>query len=74
MEEEVNREIKKKDLWEKYQLNKNDSNYVVYKNQRDEGKKIVKETKQKMWEEFRRLQEENGKQNQKLLCRVIIKT
>lgn len=70
--EHVRREVnEKKKLWKAYIQNKNQQNYEIYKEQRIKVKIMIKEAKQKSWEEFGEKLEENSKENQKLFYKTL---
>lgn len=70
--EEIKQEVKiKKERWQTYLSVKTERSYERYKEQRIKVKNLVKQSKQKTWEDFGNKLERDRKTNQKLFYRVL---
>lgn len=69
---QIKEEVKiKKKLWKESLTKKTREAYYNYKKQRKKVKDLVKQEKQKTWEEFGKRMEENSKGNQKLFYKTL---
>ncbi|KAJ3654264.1 hypothetical protein Zmor_013462 [Zophobas morio] len=70
--EEIQNQIKmKKKRWKEYLTKRTEEKYNKYKQQRNIVKNMVKEAKNKAWQEFGEKLETNSKTNQKLFYKVL---
>lgn len=70
--DEIKQQVKnKKKQWLKYLSSKIEVNYQLYKEQRKTVKKLVKEAKEKSWEDFGTKLEKDSQGNQKLFYKVL---
>uniref|UniRef100_A0A1Y1M3Z3 Reverse transcriptase domain-containing protein n=1 Tax=Photinus pyralis TaxID=7054 RepID=A0A1Y1M3Z3_PHOPY len=70
--EELKNEIKNKKLrWKEYLGSREKEKFNTYKQQRNKVKQMVKEAKQKAWEEFGETMERDAVGNQKLFYKVL---